>query len=135
MNFIDTNIIVYANDRRDPDKQKRALEVIRRAMLEGTGVVSIQVLQEYANTALNKLKQERSIVLNQLSLLSLLNVVEPSPQMVARAVELTAIFPISFWDASIVAAAENSGCRELLSEDLNPGQSYGAVRVVNPLLD
>lgn len=133
MEFIDTNILVYANDRRDPSKQARALQVISEAILSGTGVISIQVLQEYANTALNKLKQERMIVLNQLALLNQLNVVEPTPQMVTRAVELTGIFPLSFWDASIVAAAETAGCQKLLSEDLNSGQYYGLVRVVNPL--
>lgn len=133
MEFIDTNIIVYANDRRDPSKQARALQVVCEAILSGTGVISIQVLQEYANTALNKLKQERMIVLNQLALLNQLNVVEPTPQMVARAVELTGIFPLSFWDASIVAAAETAGCQKLLSEDLNSGQYYGLVRIVNPL--
>lgn len=133
MEFIDTNIIVYANDRRDPSKQARALQVVSEAILSGTGVISIQVLQEYANTALNKLKQERMIVLNQLALLNQLNVVEPTPQMVARAVELTGIFPLSFWDASIVAAAETAGCQKLLSEDLNSGQYYGLVRIVNPL--
>lgn len=133
MDFIDTNIIVYANDRRDPEKQKRAIEIVKSAIMDGNAAISIQVLQEYANTALNKLNQQRSVVLNQLSLLAQINVVEPDPQMVSRAVELTALFQLSFWDASIVAAAEAAGCRNLLSEDLNPGQSYGSVRVVNPL--
>lgn len=133
MDFIDTNIIVYANDRRDPEKQKRAIEIVKSAIMDGNAAISIQVLQEYANTALNKLNQQRSVVLNQLSLLAQINVVESDPQMVSRAVELTALFQLSFWDASIVAAAEAAGCRNLLSEDLNPGQSYGSVRVVNPL--
>lgn len=134
MDFIDTNIIVYANDQRDPDKQARALETIQGAMLEGNAAISIQVLQEYANTALNKLGQERSVVINQLALLSHINVVEPTPGMVSRAVELSALFPLSFWDASIIAAAESVSCKRLLSEDLNPGQFYGSIQVVNPLL-
>jgi predicted nucleic acid-binding protein len=45
---------------------------------------------------------------------------------------LTSLFSISFWDASIIAAAEKSGCRRLLSEDLNPGQIYGTILAVNP---
>lgn len=134
MDFIDTNIIVYANDKRDPAKQAQALEIISDAMLTGTGVISVQVLQEYANTALKKLHQPQTTVINQLALLRQLSVVEPSVSMVTRAVELTVLFQISFWDASIVAAAENAGCRRLLSEDLNPGQFYGAVEVINPLL-
>lgn len=132
MNFIDTNLIVYANDRRDAKKQEQALDLIRREMREGTGVISIQVMQEYANTALNKLNQEAGIVLRQLALLETLTVVYPDPPMVRRAVELKLLFQLSFWDASILAAAENAGCSQLLSEDLNEGQAYGAIRVVNP---
>lgn len=69
MNFIDTNLIVYANDQRDPNKQEKALDLIRREIRERTGVISIQVMQEYANTALYKLGQSTAIVLRQLSLL------------------------------------------------------------------
>lgn len=134
MDFIDTNIIIYANDRRDPAKQARAVEIVKNAMITGDAYISVQVLQEYANTALNKLRQERSIVLDQLNLLSQLNVVEPSPKLVTRAVELTALFQLSFWDASIIAAAESVGCRKLLSEDLNTNQAYGSVRVINPFI-
>ena len=135
MNFIDTNLIVYANDRRDPIKQKRALEVIQRQIREGTGVVSIQVLQEFANTALNKLGQEPAVVLRQLTLLETLTIVRPDAPMVRRAVELKTLFQLSFWDASILAAAENAGCRHLFSEDLNTGQAFGTIRVINPFID
>jgi predicted nucleic acid-binding protein len=135
MNFLDTNLIVYANDRRDKKKQTRALDVIREEIRAGTGVVSIQVLQEYANTALNKLGQEPAIVLRQLTLLEALTVVSPEPPMVRRAVELKALFQLSFWDASILAAAESAGCRHLLSEDLNDGQAFGSIRVINPFAD
>jgi len=135
MNFIDTNLIVYANDRSDSRKQQRALDVIRREIRERTGVISIQVLQEFANTALNKLGQEPSVLLRQLALLETLTVVRPDPPMVRRAVELKTLFQLSFWDASILAAAESAGCRHLFSEDLNAGQAYGAIRVINPLAD
>ena len=57
--FIDTNLIVYANDRRDLNKQSRALEVLKQLMSVGNGALSVQVLQEYANTALAKLDQEK----------------------------------------------------------------------------
>jgi predicted nucleic acid-binding protein len=133
MGFIDTNLIVYANDRRDEGKQVRALNVVREAIREASGVISVQVLQEYANTALNKLGQAPAVVLRQLALLESLQVVRPDAKMVSRAVELKSLYQISFSDASILAAAESAGCRRLLSEDLNEGQIYGAVRVINPL--
>jgi predicted nucleic acid-binding protein len=132
MNFIDTNLIVYANDKRDIEKQAQALDVIRREIREGTGVISIQVMQEYANTALNKLNQEAGIVLRQLALLETLTIIRPDPPMVRRAVELKMLFQLSFWDASILAAAESAACRQLFSEDLNVGQAFGAIRVINP---
>lgn len=132
MNFIDTNLIVYANDRRDPDKQHRALELIRREAKARTGVVSIQVFQEFANVALNKLGQEASIVLRQLALLEMLLVVCPDPPMVRRAVELKVLYQLSFWDASILASAESAGCQNLYSEDLSAGQVFGTMRVINP---
>lgn len=132
MNFLDTNIIVYANDRRNPDKQAVALDLIRREIREKTGVVSVQVLQEYANTALSKLGQEPAIILRQLTLLEHLTIICPNPTMVRRAVELRALFQLSFWDASIVAAAEEAGCRTLYTEDLSDGQFFNQLRVQNP---
>lgn len=132
MDFLDTNVIVYANDSNDPVKQTQSLDVIERAFRNKTGVISVQVLQEYANTALHKLRQPRPIVLRQLVLLERLTVIAPDAALVRRALELTSLFSISFWDALIIAAAEKAGCQRLLSEDLNPGQIYGTILAVNP---
>jgi predicted nucleic acid-binding protein len=130
--FIDTNIIIYANDTRDAAKQTFALNLIADAIRENTGVISIQVLQEYANVALTKLGQRQEMVLRQLALLENIHVVTPTPAMVRRSVELRSLYGISFWDAGIVAAAEHAGCARILSEDLNTGQFYGGVTVTNP---
>lgn len=132
MIFIDSNVVVYANDSRDALKQKIALDVIATAISSHTGVISTQVLQEYANVALSKLGQRQDLVLRQLSLLEHLEVVAQTPALVRRAVELRGLYGISFWDASIVSAAESRDCREIVSEDLNAGQFYGGVVVVNP---
>ncbi len=130
--FMDTNVVVYANDARDARKQKRAIAVIAAAMQAGAGVLSTQVLQEYANVALSKLGQKQDVVLRQLKLLERLYVVQQTPPLVRRAVELHGLYGISFWDASIVAAAEAHGCDRILSEDLNTGQFYSGIVVVNP---
>jgi predicted nucleic acid-binding protein len=130
--FIDTNIVVYANDMRDTAKQQLAVAVIARAIRDDTGVISIQVLQEYAHVALARLGQRQELVLRQLALLEILHVVTPTPAMVRRSVELRSLYGISFWDAGIVAAAEHAGCARILSEDLNTGQFYGGVAVANP---
>jgi len=130
--FIDTNIIVYANDARDKTKQAKALSVITGHMKAGTGVISTQVLQEYAHVALNKLNQKQDVILRQLLLLEELNVVQQTPALVRRAVELRAIYQTSFWDACIVAAAEYTKCSVILSEDMNTGQFYSGIAMQNP---
>jgi predicted nucleic acid-binding protein len=130
--FLDSNIIVYANDTRDASKQKRALALIGEALRRGNGVISTQVLQEYASVALAKLGQRQDVVLRQLALLERLHVVPQTPSLVRRTVELHGLYGIAFWDAAIVAAAESGGCDRILSEDLNTGQFYGGMVVTNP---
>ena len=70
-----------------------------------------------------------------MDVLSCIEVVNQTPRIVARAVEIKSLYGISLQDAMIVAAAEKSGCGELLSEDLNDGQVYAGVRVRNPFKD
>jgi len=130
--FIDSNIVIYANDRNAGEKQARAIEVIQRGMRAKNGVLSIQVLQEYANIALTKLTQDAAVVLRQLKLLEVFKIIAPSPAMVRRGVEIRSAYRLSFWDASIVAAAETAECDYILSEDLNTGQYYAGVKVTNP---
>jgi predicted nucleic acid-binding protein len=133
--FLDSNVIVYANDGRDTERQGMALKRIDEHMRSGTGVISIQVLQEYANVALGKLRQAPDVVLRQLHLLEAFEVVEPVPQTVRRAVEIRQAYGISFWDAGIVATAEQASCDVILSEDLNAGQFYAGIPVRNPFVD
>jgi predicted nucleic acid-binding protein len=130
--FIDTNVIVYANDRRDRTKQRIALTVIKDLMDSGHGVVSTQVLQEYAVTALAKLHQRSDVVLRTLVLLEALEVVQQTPQMIRQAVEISELYGLGFWDACIISNAEAAGCDLILSEDLNPGQFYSGIQLINP---
>ncbi len=132
--FLDTNLIVYANDARVPEKQARAIEVVTGAMRDGSGVVSTQVMQEYAVVAGSKLHQDPDTTLRQLLLLESLEVVEITPALIRRGLELQFRYQIDYWDASILAAAEHAQCDVLLTEDLNPGQLYAAVRTENPFL-
>ncbi|MDQ6955155.1 MAG: PIN domain-containing protein [Mariprofundaceae bacterium] len=132
--FIDTNIIVYANDARDKEKQAKALKIVAAHMKSGTGVISTQVLQEYAHVALNKLHQRQDVILRQLVLLEELNVIQQSPALIRRAVEIKASYQISFWDACIIGAAEYAKCNIILSEDMNAGQFYSGIAMQNPFV-
>ena len=132
--FLDTNVIVYANDARDPAKQARAIDVVSDAIRTSHGVISTQVLQEYAVAAATKLRQNEETILRQLLTLETLEVVAVSPALVRRSVEMSGRYRISHWDACILAAAEAAHCPLLLSEDLNAGQLYAATRVENPFI-
>ena len=130
--FIDTNVIIYANDSRDRKKQAIALDLIKRLMSDGTGVISTQILQEYAHVAITKLGQDHSVVMRQITLLGNLETVAITADTVKRSIELQKIYQINFWDAGIIAAAEIASCDSIMTEDLNPGQMYSGIRAVNP---
>lgn len=121
-----------ANDNRDPIKQNLAIGLIKNLMADGLGVISSQVLQEYANTALIKLKQRHDIVLRQLTLLESFEVVLLRPALIRRAIEIKSAYTLSFWDSCIVSAAESARCDIILSENLNAGQYYSGIKLDNP---
>jgi len=130
--FIDTNIVIYANDAADVQKQNQAIDIVTGHLRDGLGVISTQVMQEYSVNALGKLKQALPVVMHQLHLLESLETVTIKPALVRRALEIYGIYGISYWDALIIAAAEQSGCTRILSEDLNAGQFYCGIECVNP---
>ena len=132
MTFLDTNIAVYAVDSHDSQKHEIAADLIDAAV-SGEGFrISAQVLFEFANICQKKLGCTAQEVLKLLDGLGAVETVNQTPQIVARAVEIKALYEISLQDSMIVAAAEKSGCAELLSEDLSDGQVYAGVRVRNP---
>jgi predicted nucleic acid-binding protein len=130
--FVDTNLIVYAHDAADPVKQDKALELLSTLMTEGTGVVSTQVFSEFAHVALVKLGLSEPVVRHQLHLMEAFTVITVTPEMIRRALEIRQLYTLNFWDSQILATAEASGCREILSEDLNPGQFYSGCVCTNP---
>ena len=132
--FIDTNIVVYANDSRDMKKQNAAIELITSLMKAKNGVISTQVLQEYAAVAIRKLQQKHEIVIRQLKLLEAFEVVRQSPEMIRRALEIMYSYKIGFWDSCIISNAEYGNCSVIYSEDLNTGQYYSGIKVENPFI-
>ncbi len=130
--FIDTSIIVYANDKKDTDKQHRAIEIIKTQMNQGNGVISTQVLQEYAFVAIRKLRQSHNVVLRQLKLLETFEVINQTSIQIRRAVEIMHSYQINFWDACIISNAEHAECSIIYSEDLNTGQFYSGIQLINP---
>jgi predicted nucleic acid-binding protein len=130
--FLDTNVIVYATTDNDLRKRQIALELIRGHVGAGTGVISTQVLAEYVSVAVGKARLDASVVARQITYLETLDVVQVTPTLIRRGLELKQLYGVNFWDGCILAAAEQARCGVILSEDLNPGQSYAGVRVENP---
>ena len=132
MTFIDTNVVVYASDPSDPRKNELAVEILADAFDNDQYVVSSQVLNEFVNTALNKLKKTDEEVVGHLRQLKTMRVVPVSAEWLERAVEIRSRYDLQFYDSLLLAAAEALGCEEFLTEDLNDGQMYGSVKAVNP---
>jgi predicted nucleic acid-binding protein len=131
--FLDTNILVYANDHRDRQKQRVAAELLIDCIGRRRGVISTQVLQEYASVALYKLHQDVEFIARRLLQFESLEVIQLTPVLIRRALEFHSLHQINFWDAAILAAAEAARCTRLWSEDFAPGSTYGLLRVENPL--
>ncbi len=133
--LLDTNVLVYADAGDEPSKQRRALDLILAHRAAGTGVLSTQVLQEFANVALRKLRLPPSLVRERLVFYRRFDMVGTTPDLVLAALDLHSLHGVSFYDALIVQAAAAAGCAQVLSEDLQHGATLAGVRVVNPFLD
>jgi predicted nucleic acid-binding protein len=130
--FVDSNVLVYADDRRAGPKRDRARALIRDVMLARTGVLSLQVLQEYFAVATKKLGIAPAAARRRVALLSRLDVVILGVEDLLAAIDLHRLHGFSIWDALVIRASLNAGCRVLYSEDLQDGQRIDGLEVVNP---
>lgn len=125
--FFDTNVIVYAQTAGPK------AELCRNLMNEG-GVISIQVLNEFANVLSRKLMISWEEVGERISDVL---VVMPDPLALTledheRARSIALRYRLSFYDSLIVATAGRAGCAQVLSEDLPHGQLIDGIKIVNP---
>jgi len=132
--LLDTNLLVYADAADEPAKQRRAIELITQLRSSGLAVLSTQVLQEYVNVALRKLRLPAALVRERLGFYRRFELVPASADLISGALDLHQLHSLSFYDALIVQAASSSGCQRLLSEDLQHGAVIAGVRIENPFL-
>lgn len=132
--FFDTNVLVYADDASDMRRKSIAENAIADALRNSTGVISTQVLQEYFAVATRKLgvTSERARV--KVELFAKLDVVVIDAPLIFAAIDTHRLRALSIWDALIVRAAIQAGCRRLFTEDLQHGQAFEGLRVENPFL-
>ena len=134
--FVDTNVLVYVHDLDAVEKCSKAQQLTRELWESGNGVISTQVLQELYITLRRKLRVPMSITEAEETLRDYFRwqVVINNRESILRAISLEARYQISFWDGLLLQAAQLAGTEILYSEDLNHGQRYGTVRVINPFV-
>ena len=133
MNFLDTNVLLYAVGLHPEDTEKQR---IAKGLLDETDVaLSAQILAEFYDQAThasrtNRLTEEQALDF----LLSLLEfpVAPVTPEIVLNGIAISRRHQVRYWDGAILAAAHSLGCDAVYSEDLSPTQDYGGVRVINP---
>lgn len=130
--FVDTNVLVYADDPNGGAKRTRAIEVLTSLIADERAVISTQVLQEYYVVATRKLGLPPEDARLRVEALSRLDLIVVRPELILDAIDLQRLHTLAFWDALIVRCASSSGCRSILSEDLNNGQTIDGVAIVNP---
>ena len=132
--FLDSNILVYAQDRGSAEKQRRSRELIARLADSGNGVISTQVMQEFFVSVTRKLAVPPLAAKAILKTFTVFEIVNAGPELIHEAIDCAVLNAISFWDALIFAAAASAGCGTVCTEDLNHGQIIMGVKVQNPLL-
>src|ERR1700733_12916523 len=131
--FVDSNILIYAHDVDAKTKHDVARSVLRELWSQRTGMLSMQVLQEFYMNVTRKIvsplrKDVARLVVSSYSIWC----IETPPAEIAAAFRIEDESRIGFWDALIVASAARSGAAQILSEDLNAKQTIAGIRVENP---
>lgn len=131
--FLDTNILLYAASTAKSEEQKR-VKARELLSMEGVGL-SVQVQAEFYVNATTKFKLPHAKVVGILESLDSYPVLAVTEAVFWAALQLKERYKLSYWDSAILAAALELGCHTVYSEDLNHGQSYAGVRVINPFLE
>jgi len=135
--FLDTNIIVYAHDRSSGNKHEIASEIMDYLWGSRSGLISVQVLQEFYVCVTQKIlkplliKNARVI----LEYLSTWDVVANDKYVTLKAIDIQERYRFSFWDSLIIQAAIQGQARLLFSEDLHEGQVVKDLKILNPFTE
>ena len=130
--FIDTNVLIYADDARDPRKRDRARDLIRRLQRQRRGVLSMQILQEYFAAATRKLGMSSEDARRRVELYSRFDVVTLNPADLLAAIDLHRLHNLSIWDSLVVRAALNGSCATLHTADMQSGYAIERLTMSNP---
>jgi len=134
--FVDTNVLIYSEDGRVPEKQAQALAWLRVLWQRRAGRLSNQVLNEFYTNVTRRIKPpmqpgDARAEVRRYQRWQPWAIDHPT---VETAWSVESRFGFGYWDALIVASAQTLGCRYLLSEDLPHGQVVDSVQILNPFL-
>ena len=133
MRFFDTNVLVYAATKQDMAKRNVARELIGHALeANHDGVITVQIMTEFINVMQSRFKAAAKDIDEWVSQFYPLLATEVTMDVVRNAMYVKEEYGIQFYDALVVSAAEKLGCHEIVSEDLNDGQTYRGMKAVNP---
>lgn len=133
--LVDTNILVYAYDRSEAQKQQQALLILEQLVTAKTGVISTQVLAEFFVTVTRKIQIPLSVDLAYERVGNYLRswtVIEVNGWVVLEAVRGVRDYQFSYWDAQIWATAKLNQISVVYSEDFNIGAVIEGVQFINP---
>lgn len=134
--FVDTNILVYARDSSEVDKQAKAKQWLTHLWKNESGRISVQVMNEYYVTLTQKLNPglSREQARADLRALTVWQPLEISTTLTESAWEIQDQYGYSWWDTLVITAALFLDCRYLLSEDMQHEQHIGNLTIINPFV-
>jgi predicted nucleic acid-binding protein len=133
MVFFDTNIFIYGVSAAEADRQRH--ETSLQLIAEKEFGLSVQVVQEFMDVTLRKqmlLRLTLDEIADMIHFMAKYPLVDTTLLLARRAFDIKTRFQLRYWDAAIIAAAQDLGCDTLYTEDLNHGQDYDGVRALNP---
>ncbi len=134
--FVDTNVLIYSEDGRAPEKQAQALAWLRVLWQRRAGRLSNQVLNEFYVNVTRKIKppMPSGDARAEVRRYQRWQPWAMDHSIVETAWSVESRFGFSYWDSLIVASAQTLGCRYLLSEDMQHGQIVDSVQILNPFI-
>ena len=130
--FVDTNILVYAQNNAEREKQVACRKVLEALIHTNLLVISTQVIQEFYNVATQKLGLDKLFVKNTIEMFGVYETVTIPPPIIFQAIDIHILNQLSFWDSLILSAAKSANCSMVLTEDMNDGQVINGIKIQSP---
>jgi len=130
--FIDTNILVYAQNDLEKEKQQICRSVLNHLIDHNRLVISTQIIQEFYNVSTLKLGLDKLFVKNTIKQFDFHETILPQPTIILQAIDIQILNQLSFWDSLVISAAKSANCSFILTEDMNDWQVIDGIKIQSP---